>query len=114
MSRARIEIKLGTENRLLKFNLAALKRYDESKGEDGASMNLLTVSPLTAILELTTSALSFPGNNNNLPNKEADELQEVVADWIDDLSAPQLKKLIDTMMEGLKKYGAALGDLEES
>jgi len=102
--RARLTIKIGGQKRLLKFNLATMKRYDADAGQDGAALQLVTLSPMIGTLSLTKYALDFPGNENNLPEDLTDDL---LADWIDELPDKNLEQLTNTLLLSIKKFGDA-------
>ena len=104
MARARITLKLGGKSRLIKFGLSAMKRYDDSVEKEGAALHLLMSSPMTALLGLTVFALTYDGNENDMPS---DGLDDLVSDWIDDLDEKDLKRLVEAMMLSIKKFGGA-------
>lgn len=110
MARARIHLKIGGKKRFLKFTLSTFKRYDMSKGQEGAAITLVMGSTMTALLELSQEALNYPNNENLLPD---DFDQEMLSDWIDDLPPKDLELLVATMMEALKKFAAVFSDQTE-
>lgn len=110
MARARIHLHIGGKKRFLKFTISTMKRYDEKKGKDGAALALVMGNMMVALLELTEEALSYPDNENKLPE---DFSNEMVSDWIDDLNKVDLEKLVKVMMESLKKFAAVFSDQTE-
>lgn len=111
MARARITLKLGGKNRLIKFGLSAMKRYDDSVGKEGASLHLLMLNPMLALLGLTVFALTYDGNKNNMPSEG---LEDLVSDWIDDLNEKDLNRLVEAMMLSIKKFGGAFNPTEKT
>lgn len=107
MSRARIHLNIGGKKRFLKFTISTLKRYDDDQKEDGAALNQMMANPMTALLKISIYALDYPENDNKLPEDFGEEL---LSDWIDDLAKPDLEKLVKTMMESLKKFGAVFSE----
>lgn len=110
MARARITLKLGGENRLIKFTISTMKRYDNNAEKEGAALEHLMRSPMTALLDLTKLALTYEGNDNKLPENLSDDL---VADWIDDLNEKDMKRLVEAMMLSVKKFGAVYSEDEK-
>ena len=110
MARARITLKLGGKNRLLKFGLSAMKRYDDSVEKEGAALHLLMNSPMTALLDLSIFALTFDGNTNDMPTEL---VNDTVSDWIDNLSDKDMKRLVEAMMASVKKFGGAFNPAEK-
>lgn len=109
MKRGKIKIKLGERERLVKFTLSTMNRYDQDHG-NGASLRDFARNPMTALLKLTHYGLTFFGNENGLPADFDENGLEIVSDWIDDLNQKELEKLMGALMESVKKYPNALKD----
>ena len=110
MARARVTLKLGGKSRLLKFGLSTMKRYDDSVEKEGAALHILMNSPMTALLDLSILALTFDGNKNDVPQEN---VNDVVSDWIDDLTDKDMKRLVEAMMASIKKFGGAFTPKDE-
>ena len=60
---------------------------------------------MVAMLELTQYALTYPDNENQLPE---DFNEELLSDWIDDLPDKDLERLLGALMGSVKKFSDAI------